>query len=94
MTTHDRDKVIAAAIGCIEGPYDRSRAITITGNEIERLYAIAFEAGRQAEREDCAKVCESQEGKTVYGGSPGNYWKRIAKPRDCAVEIRARGDTK
>lgn len=58
MTTHDEDKIIAATIGCIEGPYDRSRAITITGNEIERLYAIAFEAGRQAEQEEINQDAE------------------------------------
>lgn len=64
MTTHDRDKIIAAAIGCIEGPYDRSRAITITGNEIERLYAIAYEDGRQADKADAERyrwLCEQNE---------------------------------
>ena len=84
MTIHDRDKIIAAAIGCIEGPYDRSRAITITGNEIERLYAIAFEDGRQAEREECAKVCMQQ-------------CSVIEEPHEferCAEAIRARGDRK
>lgn len=42
--------------------------------EIERFYSIAFDAGRQAEREECAKVCESIK-------SNWNY---------CAEAIRAR----
>lgn len=92
MTTHDRDKVIAAAIGCIEGPYDRSRAITITGNEIERLYAIAFEAGRQAEREECAKVCEALG--SDYKGRFGEDDSLFLASSECADTIRARGDTK
>ncbi len=59
MTTHDKDKIIAATIGCIEGPYDRSRAITITGNEIERLYAIAYEAGRVAGFSASIEACQA-----------------------------------
>ena len=53
MTTHDRDKVIAAA---------REARINKTWNSpewyivFERFYAIAFEAGRVAEREECAKL--------------------------------------
>ena len=85
MTIHDRDKIIAAAIGCIEGPYDRSRAITITGNEIERLYAIAFESGRQAEREACAAACMPHD--------DDDAMDRQAKA-ECGRAIRARGDMK
>ena len=57
MTTHDRDKIIKAAkdAGCnagyLGGFYSSTEAL-------ERLYAIAFEAGRAAEREECAKVLE------------------------------------
>lgn len=46
--------------------------------EIERFYAIAFEAGRRLEREECAQTCEE------YQGSA----------ETCAAAIRARGDSK
>jgi hypothetical protein len=64
MTTHDRDKIIAL----------REEADKFATNELscegeyhpdfhtvsdERFYAIAFEAGRVAEREECAKVCDN-----------------------------------
>jgi hypothetical protein len=53
MTTHDLDKVIAAAkesLAYISGPVPRW---------IESFYAIAFEAGRVAEREECISIVES-----------------------------------
>jgi hypothetical protein len=61
MTTHDRDKVIATAkeAGCElrETPDGLIAYLghSRTSDVIERLYAIAYEAGRVAEREDCAK---------------------------------------
>ena len=58
MTTHDKDKIIAAAKNCIEGPYDNSRATTLVEDELVALYAIAFEAGRQAEREKTDQLRE------------------------------------
>ena len=59
MITHDRDKVISAAkeAGFIyygEFPQDYKC-------KIESLYTIAFEAGRVAEREECAKIIEKQD---------------------------------
>lgn len=95
MTTHDRDKIIAATIGCIEGPYDRSRAITITCNEIERLYAIAFEAGRQAEREECVGIYKNLLNLYLDRGYPEQQMAfLLAAIDDFIAAIRARGDTK
>ena len=95
MTTRDRDKIIAAAIGCIEGPYDRSRAITITGNEIERLYAIAYEDGRQAEREECVCIYKSLHNLYLDRGYPEQQMAFLIAAIDDFIEaIRARGDMK
>ena len=47
--------------------------------------AKAFEDGRQAEREECAKICDKY---TEFSGSPSNF------AENCAKAIRARGDTK
>jgi hypothetical protein len=52
---------------------------------LERFYAIAFEAGRVDEREECAKVCENE----ACGGSAFNSASNYM-----AKAIRARGDTK
>ena len=82
MTTHDRDKIIAAAneVGFYEGTdFDGSKFNSMPEACWAKFYAIAFEdgrtdslfalteayrcgeeAGRQAEREDCAKVCMQQ----------------------------------
>ncbi len=61
MTTHDRDKIIAAAKEAdsgFTGDESFNLGTSLVGLEaIECFYAIAFEAGRQAEREECAKVC-------------------------------------
>ena len=82
MTTHDKDKIIAAMK---EAGFDIwVNSVGPVPNWIERLYAIAFEAGRQAEREECAKVCMQQ-------------CSVIEEPHEferCAEAIRARGDTK
>lgn len=51
--------------------------------------AKAFEAGRQAEREDCAKVCESTY--PEYGGANPYCFET---PSECAEAIRARGYSK
>ena len=52
MTTHDRDKVIAAAkeARCHHATEDDKgmRHWRCTNADMERLYAIAFEAGRQS----------------------------------------------
>ena len=58
MTTHDKDKIIAAAreAGFLyydEFPQDYKC-------KIEALYAIAFEAGRVAEREEFAQILARQ----------------------------------
>jgi hypothetical protein len=54
MTTHDRDKVIAAAKEA--GMFNSIPLSKLL--PLELFYAIANEAGRVAEREECAKVCE------------------------------------
>jgi hypothetical protein len=43
---------------------------------VERFYALAHEAGRVAEREECAKVCDE------IAEADNGYW--------CAMTIRAR----
>jgi len=55
---------------------------------LEKFYAIAFEAGRVAEREECAKVCERQ----TEGFAATSVWDEAAL--SCSKTIRARGDTK
>jgi hypothetical protein len=90
MTIHDRDKIIAL----------REEADKFATNELscegeyhpdfhtvsdERFYAIAFEAGRQAEREECAKYIENQSLPDAYS-EPCLAW--------FAEDIRARGEVK
>jgi len=59
---------------------------------IEKLVALA----RADEREACAKVCESEAEmfkSCAYGANDGRYdWKEDGA-RECAVAIRARGNT-
>lgn len=54
MTT-DREQIIAAAKECNAFfdviAFGRNDGTLFSTNELERFYAIAFEAGRQAERE-------------------------------------------
>ena len=75
MTT--REEIIAAAKEAGFTAYE----IDITGSYIERLYAIAYEDGRQAELEECAKVCEDN----ACGGSAFN-----SAAKYMAKAIRAR----
>ena len=60
MTTHDRDKIIAIAKE-VKANND------MFGDFSVALYAIAFEAGRQAEREECAVESERQGQDEPYG---------------------------
>ena len=53
---------------------------TLTQEELERFYDAAFRAGAEAEREACAKVCDS-----VSHENP-------MTATDCADAIRARGE--
>jgi len=77
----------------LEQENDQLRAITITSNEIERLYAIAFEAGRQAEREECATLCDMHA--DGWEKNPGsNPMAGYVASSNCAFTIRARGDMK
>jgi hypothetical protein len=81
MTTHDRDKVIAATKECFDCYEDGRGRFEYSADEygLERFYAIAYEAGRVAEREECVQMCDNM---VLYTGF------------DCAEAIRARGDTK
>ena len=99
MTTHDRDKVIAAAKEAridFDGINNSLPLYVATAEEMERFYSIAFEAGSVAEREECAKVCENN-----YWSEEIDWWLSATKKdvsakaaRKCAEAIRARGDTK
>ena len=55
MTTHDKNKIIAAARECNAFfdviAFGRNDGTLFSTNELERFWQIAFEAGRQAERE-------------------------------------------
>jgi hypothetical protein len=53
-------------------------------------YQEGFEAGRFAEREACAKVCDEMEEKAEEHGTECCKWPT---PSDCAFAIRARGNT-
>ena len=53
-------------------------------------YQEAFEAGRLAEREACAKVCEEVL-EQYRGTSMGKHAELVGD--DCAAAIRARGNT-
>lgn len=64
MTTHDRDKVIDAARKVfadinMHGPDETTDSVSMNPYQLAQFYAIAFEDGRQAEREACVKLCES-----------------------------------
>ena len=82
MTTHNKDKIIAAAkeVGFAEWENTDSPEFL---SLIFEFYAIAFEAGRQAEREECAKVCDKEH------VDPHNLPAAIVARR-CADAIRAR----
>jgi isopenicillin N synthase-like dioxygenase len=66
--------------------------ITVDQETLMRMIAQAVEA----EREACAKVCESEAEmfkSCAYGANDGRYdWKEDGA-RDCAEAIRARGNT-
>lgn len=92
MTTHNRDKIIAAAeeagssiVGGEDGTDTQcwTGDIAFTDETLEAFYTIAFEAGRVAEREECAKVCDEK-------------WKRETNfdAYFCGKAIRARGESK
>jgi len=64
MTT--REQIIAAAKEVdaeinIHGPDETTDRISMHPSQLEAFYAIAHEAGRVAEREECAKVCDFEQ---------------------------------
>ena len=101
MITHDRDKVIAAAKKV--DPSINEETVDFLDDDgmqkLEAFYTIAFEAGRIAEREACAKN---------VGDFARKWWSihsatnrhlettRAAHDDFCALQIaiRARGDMK
>ena len=89
MTT--REQIIAAAR--IADPSINEETVDFLDEDgmekLERFYSIAFEACRVAEREACAKVCESTY--PEYGGDNPFCFET---PVECAEAIRARGDMK
>ena len=87
MTT--REQIIAAAKEASKGEPLMGMTPPEIIQFVERFYAIAFEAGRIAEREEGAKVCESTY--PEYGGANPFCFET---PVECAEAIRERGDTK
>ena len=85
MTT--REQIIAAAKECNAVfdviAYGRCDGILFSTNELDQFYAIAFEEGRKAEREDCAELCFrlGNVGSSDYVGFGAN---------DCSAAINAR----
>ena len=76
MTT--REQIIAAArqAGCLHA--QRPEGYVVYDHQLIAFYAIAFEAGRVAEREECALICDDHADDPVY----------------CGEAIRARGESK
>jgi hypothetical protein len=74
----------------IDSPFEQWRLKYMKGiaasRDIMELLALAFEGGRVAEREACAKLCEEvgDKAKDNDGYTIGGY--------ACAKAIRARGD--
>jgi hypothetical protein len=80
---------------------DMARALALNDSGYRYEFSLeklkAFEAlVRADEREECAKVCESEAEmfkSCAYGANDGRYdWKEDGA-RECAVAIRARGNT-
>ena len=77
-----------AGIDAVQSWKDPAPAVEL----IERFFQTAYAAGAAAEREACAKVCESMIVETL----DNNEWvdaTNDSKQR-CAAAIRARGETK
>lgn len=94
-TTHDKDKIIAAAKEADPGINEQTvDFLDEDGIEkLERFYAIAFEAGRQAEREECAAICDAFA--SGWEKSPGiNPRAGFVASSNCAVAIRTRNTRK
>lgn len=89
----NRDDIIRMAIEC---------QLVTTANR-DGVYMEALERFAElvaaAEREECAKVCEQQKDYFITDGYPADPFmqpcvtKRLATPVDCAVAIRARGES-
>jgi len=79
MTT--REQIISAARESDPGFGSHTLGGSVVGfDAVERFYTIAFEAGRVAEREECAKACDE------IAEADNGYW--------CAMTIRVRGESK
>ena len=85
----------------IDSPFEQWRLKYMKGTaasrEIMELLALAFEGGRVAEREACAKSCEEWGMKKVNDWAHDEEMCEDAKARawdamQCAAEIRARGE--
>ncbi len=92
MTT--REQIIAAAKECFDCYEDGRGRLEYSADEygLERFYSIAFEAGRVAEREECAKVCDGLA--ATYLGDFAEDDSLYMAAKECSEAIRARGDTK
>ena len=82
-----KDKIIAAMK---EAGFDIwVNSVGPVPNWIERFYAIAFEHGRQAEREECLNICINHASDyAVFNCEP--YESMDQGALSCALTIRAR----
>lgn len=99
MTTHDRDKVIAAAREAgtyIDDDIDGNPTIEVIPESCwEKFYITAFEAGRQAEREECVDIYKSLFNLYLDRGYPEQQMAFLIAALDDFIEaIRARGEVK
>ena len=100
MTTHDRDKVIAAAKEAgidLDGINQSLPLYVATQEEMNRFYAIAHEDGRQGDKADAERyrwLCEIGQSLLHPAFATRNItsWKTKAEI-DTDID-RARGDTK
>jgi len=90
MTT--REQIIAAAKECFDCYEDGRGRFEYSADEygLERFYAIAFEAGRVAEREECAAYFNNAAKITDVSSRANtrNIYTAVA------TAIRARGESK
>jgi len=91
----DADQNKAAALAMIEKPIEMIKAIMLKHElaviEVMRELHESREAAVRAEREACAKLCETMS--IEWKDQPNYSQVELATMMDCAQAIRARGQT-